>query len=257
MDNTKIIKEINDNGFSIVENYFDKEELKFIKASFLETLQYINKSDETDLHKKYYEIKKFNPKLKGNWYDLTAQNLDLLKMIYKDGVSSLIKQYFGTKVVFSGRAAIHAHDDENSHLLLPHQETNQYSVNNLVFWSPIDDTDHSTGGLTVFENSHKEGYFEHKLFNSETGKTWTDKFTHIDKKITDRFNKVNLEVKAGSAVFMSSALIHSGYNNNKTGHVRITLTERFNPLQKIPYLRDDNAEMKIPYMGVNLNLISD
>jgi hypothetical protein len=257
MHNTKIINEIKDNGFSIVENYFDKNELKFIKNSFLETLQYINKSSETDLHKKYYEIKKFNPKLKGNWYDLTAHNLDLLKMLYKDDLSNLIKEYFDTKVVFSGRAAIHAHDDENSHLLMPHQETNQYSVNNLVFWSPIDDTDHSTGGLTIFDKSHKEGYFEHKLFNQGKGKTWTDKFTHIDSDITNRFKKINLEVKAGSAVIMSSALIHCGYNNSKKGHVRITLTDRFNPLQKIPFLRDENAEMKIPYMGVNLNLISD
>ena len=33
----------------------------------------------------------------------------------------------------------------------------------------------------------------------------------------------------------------------KKNHVRITITERFNPLQKIPYLKKEKAPLKIPY----------
>jgi len=35
------------------------------------------------------------------------------------------------------------------------------------------------------------------------------------------------------------------------------LTERYNPLQKIPFLRDENAPMNIPIVGVDYNKILD
>ena len=69
--------------------------------------------------------------------------------------------------------------------------------------------------------------------------------------------RIELEVSAGSAVFLHSALVHCGYPNKTKGHVRITVTERFNPLKKIPFLRDEKAPLKIPYVGVDYNKISD
>ena len=62
-DNKKIIKEIKKNGYYIFKNFFDEESLNEIKSSLLKTLHYIKKDDETDLQKKYYQIKKYNPKL--------------------------------------------------------------------------------------------------------------------------------------------------------------------------------------------------
>ena len=57
-------------------------------------------------------------------------------------------------------------------------------------------------------------------------------------------------------IFLSS-LVHSGYNNKKKGSVRITITERFNPLKKIPFLKNRNATIKIPFQGINYNKIPD
>ena len=48
-----------------------------------------------------------------------------------------------------------------------------------------------------------------------------------------------------------------GYPNKTKGHVRITITERFNPLQKIPFLRNENAPLRMPYEGVDYNKIVD
>ena len=44
-----------------------------------------------------------------------------------------VKRYFQTNVVFSGRPAIHVHDDLNDKLLEAHQETNQFARDTLVF----------------------------------------------------------------------------------------------------------------------------
>jgi len=51
-------------------------------------------------------------------------------------------------------------------------------------------------------------------------------------------------------------MIHCGYQMKKKRHVRITITERFNPLQNIPYLKKTNAPFEISYTA-NYNKIRD
>jgi hypothetical protein len=46
---------------------------------------------------------------------------------------------------------------------------------------------------------------------------------------------------------MINSMVHCGYQMKKEQHARITITERYNPLQKIPFLKKDNAPLKIPY----------
>lgn len=258
MNINKHCKEIDENGYTIIKNFFNKSKLTKIKNSLLEMLNYIENSKEKDLQKKYYEIKKNKPKLKSNFYDLAPHNIDMLQSIHSHDMIKLVKKYFKTNVVLSGRPAIHIHDDQNDKLLLPHQETNQYSVNILLFWLPLWDTNVKTGGLTVYEKSHKYGYFEHTLQHPKLKKkVWTKKYTHVDSKIYKRFKRKNLSIKAGSAVIAHSALLHCGYPNKSKKTVRIVVTERFNPLKKLPFLQDEKASMKIPYTGVDYNSIKD
>ena len=77
------------------------------------------------------------------------------------------------------------------------------------------------------------------------------------RQFQKNLKEIELEVKAGSAVLMHSSVLHCGYPNKKKGSVRITICERYNPLQKIPYLRNMNAPMKIPFTGVDYNKILD
>ena len=64
-------------------------------------------------------------------------------------------------------------------------------------------------------------------------------------------------IKAGSAVLLHSACVHEGYPITKKDTVRIVITDRLNPLKKIPYLKNENAQIKIPYTGVDYNKITD
>ena len=247
-DNQKIIKEIKENGYYVFENFFSVEALDEIKHSLIQTLHYIKKDNETDLTKKYYQIKKFNPKLKGNWYDIANYNLTLFKHLHSDDITEFMKTYFSTDVLFSARPCIHVHDETNDFLLEPHQETNMISRDGILLWSPIYDTNEETGGLTVFKGSHKGGFYEHKLDNKKQGKkSWTKDYTHIDPNILNKFEKINLSVKSRSAVLMINSMVHCGFQMKKEQHARITITERYNPLQKIPFLKKDNAPLKIPY----------
>ena len=88
-----------------------------------------------------------------------------------------------TKVVFSGRPAIHVHDQANDRILDAHQETNQFARDTIVLWIPLFDTNTQTGGLKIYEKSHLNGYLKHSLEHPRLGKkAWTNKYTHIEKK---------------------------------------------------------------------------
>lgn len=258
LDNDKILNELKENGVSIIENYLDKQDLNEIEQSLLDTLNYIDSDNEKDLKKKYFKIKSSHPKLKSNWYDLSAYNTEMFRFTHSDQIINLVKKFFNANVVFSGRPAIHVHDHDNDFLLEAHQETKQYARDFFLFWLPLWDTNFENGGLTIYKNSHKHGYFEHSIDATPEKKVWTKQYTHIiDKNVLNKFEKINLEVKAGSAVLLHSACIHEGYPIKKNGTVRIVITERLNPLKKIPYLKNENAPIKIPYTGVDYNKITD
>jgi len=253
-----ISSEIKKNGYYVFENYFSSKELKEIKESLVRTLNYIKPDKEKNLQRKYYKIKSFDKKLKGNWYDISPYNITILQNLHKPELINFVKKFFSTKVLFSGRPAIHVHDDENDKLLDPHQETSQFARDTMVFWSPLFDTNQKNGGMAIYKDSHKHGYFDHTLEHPRLGKkSWTQQYTHIDPAIAKKFERVELNIKAGSAVFFISSLVHCGYSNKKKGTVRITITERFNPLKKIPYLKNRNAPLKMPFMGIDYNKVTD
>ena len=63
---------------------------------------------EKDLQKKYYSIKKYSRKLKGNWYDIANRNLTLYKHVHSQDIIELIKRYFKSKLIFSVRPGANA-----------------------------------------------------------------------------------------------------------------------------------------------------
>ena len=257
--NNKLIKEeITKNGYFILKNFLNKKDLDKIKKSLLKTLHYVKPDSETDLKKKYYQIKKYNPILKGNWFDIITCDISILQFLYAPAIINFVKEYFNTEVVFSGRRHVNVFDDENNKLLPVHQETQQMAGDVLFIWAPIYDTNKDNGGLAIYENSHKNGYFKHTREKPRPGdKRWTGAYNGVDANTTKRFKRKELEVKAGSAVLLHSRILHCSYPSKKKGCLRIVITERYNPLQKIPFLKNENAPMNIPFEGVDYNKISD
>ena len=245
----KIINEIKKNGYFVHNNFLSKKNLDEIKESLLDTLNYVKKSSHSNLTSKYYFIKKYNEKLKGNWYDIANYNLTIRKHVHSENILKLVRKYYNSKTVFSVRPCIHAHDSSNDFILKPHQETNMFSKDGILLWIPLFDTNENTGGLTIYEKSHLNGFYQHATSsnNSKKNKLWTKNYTNISDTIVNKFQKKDLSVKAGSGVFIVNSLIHCGYQMKKKNHLRVTLTERFNPLQNIPFLKNENAKLKIPY----------
>ncbi len=258
IDPKKISNEIKKNGYCIIENFIPPKKINQIKNSFLNTLNYIKNNKEKNLQKKYYQIKKFNSQLKGNWFDIISLDTNVLHFLYSDKIINIVKKYFKTSVVFSGRRHVNVFDDANDKLLNPHQETHQIARDTIVLWAPLYDTGKLKGGLTVYKNSHKYGYFKHVKEKIKTlDKKWTKSYNHVEKRISSKFEKIDLNIKAGSVLLMNSKVLHCSYPTKKKGYVRMVLTERYSPLKKIPFLRDPNAPLNIPFVGVDYNKIRD
>ena len=53
-----------------------------------------------DLTKKYYQIKNFSSKLKGNWYDIANYNTTLFKHLHAEDILKFMKNFL-IHVIFS------------------------------------------------------------------------------------------------------------------------------------------------------------
>lgn len=236
----KIFNIIKEKGYVILHDFYSEEKIEKIKKTLVDMLNYIKSDNVTDLQEKYYQIKDYNPKLLGHFYDMCAFELETYSAIHDPKLIDLAKGYFNTTTIFSGRAAIHIHDSESERALAPHQETNTFSKDNLLLWTPLYDAIDDQGGLYIYKDSHKHGIQRHEAENKLGS-------TQIDSEVYSKFERVRLEVKARSALIVHNAVIHASVKAEKKGFARFILSERYCPLQKIPYLRKENAPMKIPY----------
>lgn len=248
-DYNGIKRHIDDNGYVIIKNVYQKKELEKLKKRLLDVLHYIHPKKITNLNKKYFQVKKFNKKLKGNFFDLISHELFVLKLLHKKKIVDIVRKYFNTRVVFSGRPTIHIHDSSGERALEPHQETNQFARDFLFIWSPIYDANINQGSIAVFEKSHKNGYYKHTPYNKLGS-------SHVDKDILKKFQMNILKVRSGDAVILHSATIHGTWPTKKKGFVKYILAERYSPLKNIPYLKNPNFKTKkIPHFGIDYNSI--
>ena len=79
--NLEIINEIKQKGYCVLVNCFSNNEPDEMKGSLLDALNYIQPDGETDLQK-YYKVRKFDRKLKGNWYDTRKRQTYLHNCIH-------------------------------------------------------------------------------------------------------------------------------------------------------------------------------
>ena len=78
----RIKKSLNTNSYYAFNKYLSKSELKNSKY-IVENFKLYKTQFSKNLQKKYYEIKKYNNKLKGNWYEFVNIILIYYKLFTK------------------------------------------------------------------------------------------------------------------------------------------------------------------------------
>ena len=149
-----------------------------------------------------------------------------------------MSQYFHTGYLMS-YPQIRIDDSSNDRLLPFHQELyGQISKDCLTAWCPLENVNIQNGAIQFIPGTHLSE-IEHQFYPEINNYHGISKNYHIDTE-----NIHYAEIKAGDALIFHPLLVH-GSTPNKTSKVRYTLVSRFNPIDKIPYLENENEPLFI------------
>ena len=95
--------------------------------------------------------------------------------------------------------------------------------------------------MYIYKGSHKNGIYRHEQSNKQV------EHQGVSPSVYNKFEKKRLEVAAGTALLIDCAAIHESVMTKKKRFARFIISERYCPLQKIPYLRKEKVPIKIPY----------
>mgnify|MGYP001216607705 FL=1 len=140
---------------------------------------------------------------------MCAYEMEIYSAIHDPRIIDLVKSFYKTDTIFSGRPALHIHDSENERSLAPHQEIHLFSGDGLLLWSPLYDAKDDQGGLFIYKNSHKNGIYKHEQSNKQVD------HKGVSPSVYNKFEKKRLEVDAGTALLIDCAAIHESVKTEK------------------------------------------
>ena len=284
MINKKQIKEVNDNGFTIVRGLLNKKDIKHIFSqidNFLDRILDFNKikyKRKLSVYDKYFLLIKKKPKLKSHFWDSIRILDSLNNIVFSKKILELVKKILNKKAVFVTNYRLVTDNKLEPGNLALHQELNNISNDSILLWCPFVKVNKKKGGLCVIPGSHKFGHLFYKdskipahyykvgiVKNILKNKENVNYRNSIVKKL---FNKKNLyfpNLNPGDAILFKNFLFHGSIPYVGKG-IRWTLISNFHKINKTPYILNENFKsdkkyklemnrpMRIPY-NANYNKI--
>jgi ectoine hydroxylase-related dioxygenase (phytanoyl-CoA dioxygenase family) len=214
------------------------------------SLANISKKKFKNIDEKYIFLLKKNKKLKSHYYDLTKLLDEVVRLSVSNKFIKIGKKLLNSKTILVDAPQIRADHKFDKRFLPQHQELNQISKDVINFWIPLVNVDKKGGGLFFRPKTHKLGHIKFK--NSAMSATADSK--KRQKTINKLFSAPSLKkyksicpkLNAGDAVIFQTFIFH-GTTPNKLKRIRWTYVSRFNSIKKVPYLKNSNSSLRIPY----------
>ena len=262
MHKKKLYKEFWDNGYLIIKNFISKKDIKLIYNQINDLADISLGSNKKlkkkiSLDEKYLTLKKENPKLKSHLYDLTKYCDSLVRLAGSKKFLDYAKVILNSNTAFIDSPQVRI-DHPKEKLNLPqHQELNQFSKDVITFWVPLVNINKKTGGISFRPKTHKLGHVKYKNSNMSATDAGPERQEIVDKlfknKNLRKFKSIAPSLNAGDAVIFHSFIFH-GTRANSNNKIRWTYISRYNSIKTTPYLKEENASLKISYKA-NYNLI--
>ncbi|XP_062582255.1 L-proline trans-4-hydroxylase-like [Saccostrea cucullata] len=235
------LKEYEENGFIIIRNFFDEEEVRKMKKCFEETEEMANQkiSLEDGL---------------GRDVDITVWNSpgsDVTGMAARsEKVVNAAEKLLGNLEVYHYHGKLVQKEPKSGGSWLWHQDYGYWYRNGCLFpemltvFMAVDKCDKTNGCLKVLKGSHKCGRIDHSMVAGQTGAD-IDRVRELKKKLEVVF----VELNPGDVLMFGCNLLHcSGPNNSdrrrwaylmcyNTRHnnpVKVHHHPCYTPLQKVP-----------------------
>lgn len=260
------------NGYIVIENFFNSEELDDFKFSFhkivksvlekssLKDILYDFSKNLNDFDDAIIKLEKSHPELIGEIYDTIAYTPSFLRLIAKKDYEIIISQLFNEDYVpfylTTNRCRIDP-PQVTRRSTDWHQET-FYTIPQSKFiqtWGPlVRDIKTENGAIEICIASHESGTIPQNVNLSPQYPTPYS----IDESIVSKYEKKSIELELGSILFFSPTLFHrSGFNSSDT--TRFSIIGMYhntkNPLFNAPKINFSyrNMEPDEYYKNYNFN----
>jgi ectoine hydroxylase-related dioxygenase (phytanoyl-CoA dioxygenase family) len=188
MKNTKNAKQLDENGFDIIPNLLNKEEIKEIRELFFE----LNLGFNADFYTTHW--------LKKNEKQSVHNSLEdkLKKKINKSfpNFESILFYYL-------------VKNNKSNTRVTPHQDwtiiDNETNEEAFTLWIPLEDTNKINGGLRVVPKSHN---ILTEVRGSDIQAPYNDIAEYVDTKYGQ-----DIDTKNGDAIIFNHKLLHSSHPN--------------------------------------------
>ena len=216
--NTSLKKFYENNGFVVIRNLINIEQINIAKIDLQKYLEDRNKSKKN--------INKTTNRLINSVHDM--DNWKWTKRIQKDAkLRKIVKYLIGSKISDFG-AELFAKPAEHG-LASPIHQDNYYwclkESDGLTVWIALDAANKKNGAIFYYKGTHKLGLLEHKP-SYAPGSSQTIKYPNSMKF----FKKEMPELNPGDCIIHNSLVVH-GSNKNNSKNSRVGWTLRFKSLR--------------------------
>ena len=212
----EIRKSFKVNGYVTLKNFFQKEQIKFVKKSLF---NFLNKK-KRNLKKRELHLAK-NSDLINSVHHLKWPYINKFKKNSK--IIKIVQKLLDEKTKSFG-AEVFAKPAKVGMEVPIHQDNFYWNLNNakgLTVWIALDKCTKKNGALFYFEKSQKAGLLMHKP-SYAPGSSQVLK----DKKILKKFRKVTPELDVGDVLIHHCLIVH-GSKKNTSRKDRAGLTMRY------------------------------
>ncbi len=203
-----IYKEINENGYIILKDFYSKKDLQDIYDEINELGRYILDGD-FDLNKPF--LQKYKEKQRE--FYLSLRYLVSLKKFSIDAKNiDLCKELGLRHPCVMNACNIRMDTPENENLFHWHQDTTYLlgSLNALTFWIPLTKVDINTGTVEIVPKTHNQGFYDYKFSEPiellKNKRNLSPKDVYLVNEPTENITSVTAE--PGDLVVFFQMLLH-------------------------------------------------
>lgn len=234
-------KKFTDEGFVLVENFFEKKEIKKVKNDIEKVFKnYNKKSDDLSIMKLFKnDFQGFHGCAKAcqNLISLSrlSTSTKLIKLLKKLGLrfpSINTRPLISFSSKYTSKKEIHwkvpAHQDWPSV---------QGSLNGVTCWIPLIEMSENLGFLEIAKGSHKRGYIHHSI----------DGVPFLNEEQVSMETFTPIKMKMGDVLIFNCFTIHRSGQNVTEDKIRLTTHFRYNDLNEKTFIK-----RKLPHQRIDV-----
>ncbi len=229
----------NKNGYIILKNFINVTDINNIfndvENIFDKSLKHCTTQKLYNINDKYYWLKNNKPILKSHCYDLFGKLDSINKIFNNEILINIVKDILSSPIIID-KIQLRIDDKENDRILPMHQERGQISKKEITIWCPLINITENSGGVCIIPESHKYGDLGIEIYDKD--------YTGVPRKYIKNKNIQKIFMNKGDILIFHWDLIHGSFPNI-SNDIRYTCVARFNSIDKVPYINDENASLHI------------